>query len=69
MSLPREDVEFLDSYAQTQGYPSRSAVLHEAVRMLRTAELPDAYEKAWAEWAETGEAGLWEVVAGDGVNH
>jgi Arc/MetJ-type ribon-helix-helix transcriptional regulator len=68
MSLPEEDVEFLDSYVQNQGYPSRSAVLHKAVRLLRSAELTDAYAEAWAEWAETGEAALWEVAAGDGVN-
>jgi Arc/MetJ-type ribon-helix-helix transcriptional regulator len=68
MSLPAEDVEFLDSYAQAQGYPSRSAVLLKAVRLLRAGELTDAYESAWAEWAATGEDGLWEVAAGDGVN-
>ncbi|MGQ0850035.1 MAG: ribbon-helix-helix domain-containing protein, partial [Actinomycetota bacterium] len=35
VSLPDEDVEFLDQYAQTQGYESRSAVVHKAVRLLR----------------------------------
>ena len=68
MSLPEEDVEFLDSYAHTQGYASRSAVLHKAVRLLRAAELTSAYEQAWKEWAATGEAGVWEVTTGDGVN-
>jgi Arc/MetJ-type ribon-helix-helix transcriptional regulator len=67
MSLPEEDVEFLDAYAQSQGYPSRSAVLHKAVRLLRASELGDAYEDAWGEWARTGEAALWEVATGDGV--
>jgi Arc/MetJ-type ribon-helix-helix transcriptional regulator len=67
MSLPEEDVEFLDQYAHTQGYPSRSAVLHKAVRLLRAAELNDAYEDAWSEWTETGEAAVWESAAGDGV--
>jgi Arc/MetJ-type ribon-helix-helix transcriptional regulator len=67
MSLPDEDVEFLDAYAHTQGYASRSAVLHKAVRLLRAADLSDAYEDAWTEWATTGEAGLWEVATGDGV--
>jgi Arc/MetJ-type ribon-helix-helix transcriptional regulator len=68
MSLPEDDVAFLDSYAQTQGYPSRSAVLHKAVRLLRAAELTNAYEDAWSEWAASGEAALWEVASGDGVN-
>ena len=30
VSLPSEDVEFLDEYARTQGYPSRSAAAHAA---------------------------------------
>ena len=68
MSLPEDDVEFLDTYAQTRGYPSRSAVLHKAVRLLRAAELSDAYAEAWAEWATTGEASAWEPAIGDGVN-
>lgn len=68
MRLPEKDVEFLDSYGQNHGYPSRSAVLHKAVGLLRAAELTDAYADAWAEWAATGEAALWEVAADDGVN-
>ena len=42
VSLPDEDVEFLDSYALNQGYESRSAVVHTAVRMLRSSKLGDA---------------------------
>ena len=38
VSLPDEDVEFLDSYAESQGYGSRSAVVHTAVRLLRSAK-------------------------------
>jgi Arc/MetJ-type ribon-helix-helix transcriptional regulator len=68
MSLPEEDVAFLDSYAQAEGYPSRSAVLHKAVRLLRAAELTGAYEEAWRDWAATGEAAIWEVATGDGVD-
>jgi Arc/MetJ-type ribon-helix-helix transcriptional regulator len=67
MSLPAEDLEFLDAYAQAEGYSSRSAVLHKAVRLLRAAELSSAYEEAWEEWSASGEAATWEVTAGDGV--
>ncbi|MFP5298949.1 MAG: ribbon-helix-helix domain-containing protein, partial [Actinomycetota bacterium] len=35
ISLPEEDVAFLDAYAETQGIPSRSAAIHRAVRLLR----------------------------------
>ena len=68
MSLPAEDLEFLDAYAEAEGYSSRSAVLHKAVRLLRAAELSSAYEAAWGEWSASGEAATWEVTVGDGVN-
>lgn len=66
VSLPDEDVEFLDAYAIEQGIASRSAVLHRAVRFLRGAQLGAAYEDAFAEWENEGEAAVWEVTAGDG---
>ncbi len=67
VSLPNEDVEFLDEYARTQGYDSRSAVVHRAVRLLRSTELGEAYADAWSEWSETGEADVWDVAVGDGL--
>ncbi|HZT67182.1 MAG TPA: ribbon-helix-helix domain-containing protein [Acidimicrobiales bacterium] len=68
VSLPDEDVEFLDAYARAQGYASRSAVLKRAVRLLRGTELGAAYEDAFAEWEDTGEADAWEVTSSDGVD-
>lgn len=65
VSLPDEDVEFLDEYAAKQG-GSRSAVVHKAVRLLRAAQLGPAYEEAWAEWADSPDAALWESTVGDG---
>jgi antitoxin MazE9 len=67
VSLPGEDVQFLDAYAKEQGLDSRSAALHRAIRLLRTAELGGAYEAAWEEWAAGDEAALWESTAGDGL--
>ena len=67
VSLPDEDVEFLDAYAAAQGVESRSAVLHRAVRLLRATELTDAYQDAWDEWASSDDAALWEPTAADGV--
>lgn len=66
VSLPDEDVEFLDTYAERGGFASRSAVLHKAVRLLRTSELGAAYEDAWAEWEATDDGALWEPTAADG---
>jgi Arc/MetJ-type ribon-helix-helix transcriptional regulator len=65
ISLPNEDVEFLDSYAQAQGLPSRSAVLHKAVRLLRGVELASAYEEAFVSWDEAEDAADWDVTVGD----
>ena len=67
VSLPDEDVAFLDAYADTQGIASRSAVLHKAVRVLRATELGAAYEAAWDDWATTGEAEAWEATVTDGL--
>lgn len=67
MSLPNDDVEFLDQYARTQGYDSRSAVVHRAVRLLRSTELGEAYADAWSEWSESGEADVWDESVGDGM--
>lgn len=66
VSLPDDDVEFLDDYAAREGYGSRSAVLHKAVRLLRASELGDAYEEAWAEWESNGDAAAWNPTSGDG---
>jgi Arc/MetJ-type ribon-helix-helix transcriptional regulator len=67
VSLPNEDVEFLDAYAQAQGLSSRSAVVHKAVRLLRGTELAPAYEDAFASWGPSEEAADWDVTAGDGL--
>lgn len=67
ISLPDEDVEFLDAYAEAQGIPSRSAVMHKAVRLLRASGLGAAYEAAWDEWAASGDAAAWEATAADGI--
>lgn len=67
VSLPDEDIEFLDSYADARGIPSRSAVVHKAVRLLKASELGASYEEAWAEWEGSGEASVWEAAVADGL--
>jgi Arc/MetJ-type ribon-helix-helix transcriptional regulator len=69
VSLPDDDVEFLDSYAQAQGIDSRSAAVHKAVGLLRASQLEHAYEEAWAAWSAGGDAGAWETAAGDGLGN
>jgi len=67
VSLPGEDVAFLDGYAREQGLDSRSAALQKAVRLLRAAELGSAYESAWDEWSTSEDANLWDTTSGDGL--
>jgi Arc/MetJ-type ribon-helix-helix transcriptional regulator len=67
VNLPDVDVEFLGAYARTDGYPSRSAVLHQAVRLLRDAELEGAYRDAWSG-AITVDEHLWDVTVGNGIS-
>jgi Arc/MetJ-type ribon-helix-helix transcriptional regulator len=66
VSLPDEDVDFLDAYADSQGFASRSAVVHEAVRLLRASELGPAYEDAWDEWSRE-DSDAWESTVRDGL--
>lgn len=63
VSLPEEDVEFLDAYARERGIETRSAALHQAVRALRVSQLGPAYDAAFTdpaadEWDETSSDGL-----------
>ena len=67
VSLPGDDVEFLDEYAKEQGLDSRSAALHRAIRLLRTSELGATYEAAWDESSADGDHTAWESTVGDGI--
>ena len=67
VSLPSEDVKFLDVYAEEQGLESRSAALQRAVRLLRVAGLSAQYEAAWDEWLGSGDAEAWDRTASDGI--
>jgi Arc/MetJ-type ribon-helix-helix transcriptional regulator len=67
VSLPEQDVEFLDQYARGTAAGSRSAVVQRAIRLLRATELGPAYAQAWGEWATGGDADAWDTVAGDGI--
>ena len=67
VSLPDDDVEFLDSYARDQGAQSRSAVLHKAVGLLRASQLANAYEEDWDSWESSDDAVAWETAVSDGL--
>lgn len=67
VSLIDEDVAFIDEYARTHATASRSAVLHQAVDLLRASQLADNYEAAWDEWSAGDDAQSWDATAGDGL--
>lgn len=63
VSLPDEDVQFLDA----RGAGNRSAVLHEAVDLLRRNYLSELYAAAADEWESSEDARLWDNTAADGI--
>lgn len=67
VSIPSDDLRFLDEYARTHACSSRSAALQEAIGALRLLELGDAYADAWAEWDQSGEGDTWESTVGDSL--
>jgi predicted transcriptional regulator len=62
--LPDDDVHLLDELAAEQG-SSRSAVLQEAVALLRNHHLGTDYASAWAEWS-AGDGRVWDSPAPHG---
>lgn len=67
VSLPDDDVEFIDQYATEHGVGSRSGVVQRAVSLLRASELGDDYIAAWGEW-ELSDAEAWGTTVGDGLS-
>ncbi len=66
VSIPDEDLAFIDSYATEHDVDSRSAVIHRALTLLRLNGLGDAYAAAWGDWSET-DAAEWDATVGDGL--
>ena len=68
VSLPEEDIEFLDTYVKDQRAASRSAALHRAVGLLRADQLADAYEDAWTSWGSSDDSEAWDAALTDGLD-
>lgn len=62
VSLPDEECEFLDRCVEDGLYPSRSAVVLRALRLLRSADLSAMYADAFAEWNSSDEGADWDSV-------
>jgi hypothetical protein len=67
VSLTDDDVAVLDAYAKSSGLKSRSAALHDAIRLLRYPGLEQDYAAAWEEWDASGAQHVWDSTAGDGL--
>lgn len=65
VSLPDDDIEYLDNYVRTHRIASRSAALRRAIRLLRASELTDAYSAAFAEWSEDPQSDAWDAATAD----
>lgn len=68
ISLSEEDVAILDKYAAATGLGSRSAAVQRAIRLLGDPHIEEDYAAAWQEWESSGDAGLWEATAADGLS-
>ena len=67
VSLPQEDVTFVDEYAARTDTDSRSAVIQAAIELLRASCLEADYEAAFAEWDASEDAAFWDGLSGDGL--
>lgn len=67
ISLPEEDLVFLDTQASAGHYESRSAVILAAIRLMRDRQHVDSYAAAWDEWDDEGPVD-WDTVTSDGLS-
>lgn len=67
VSLPEEDVSFVDEYARRTEAASRSAVIHDAIELLRASRLEEEYAEAFAEWDGSEDAAFWDQFSADGL--
>ena len=60
ISLPDDDVTYIDEAVESGIYASRSAAIARALRLLRSAELGEMYDIAFKEWAASGDGDAWD---------
>ena len=66
ITIPDDDAAFLEAYAVRAGLTSRSAVVRQAIALLREDQLIRDYVTAFDEWADSGETAVWETTTRDG---
>ncbi len=60
ISLPGDDVQFLDSQASQGVFSLRSAAIHSAIRLLHDRQYVDSYAAAWGEW-DADNGAVWDA--------
>jgi Arc/MetJ-type ribon-helix-helix transcriptional regulator len=68
ISLPDSQVELLDRIIANRGISSRSAAIQQGVELFLHEVTVSQYRLAFLEWAESGEAEVWNCVVGDGLD-
>ena len=66
VSLPHDDLAFVDEETRAGRFETRSAAIHAAIRLLRDRRYVDSYAAAWDEWDGT-DAEAWNSVDSDGL--
>jgi Arc/MetJ-type ribon-helix-helix transcriptional regulator len=66
VSLPDEDIRWLDEQVLDRHHESRSAAVHQAIVRLRERDRVEEYRRAWQDSADDDEA-LWDVTVSDGI--
>ncbi len=62
VSLPDDECAFLDQCVVDGLYPSRSAVLLRALRLLKSADLGKMYAEAFDEWVNSDDGKDWDAI-------
>jgi Arc/MetJ-type ribon-helix-helix transcriptional regulator len=62
ISLPDDECAYLDQCVDDGTYPSRSAVVLRALRLLRSADIGAMYAEAFVEWERSAEGADWDAV-------
>ncbi len=62
VSLPDDECVFLDQCVADGLYPSRSAVLLRALRLLKSADLGKMYAEAFDEWVNSEDGKDWDAI-------
>lgn len=67
ISLQDEALTALDQFIADKNLPSRSAAIQEAIAMMTSTNLQNAYAQAFTEWNDE-QAEDWDTVSSDGIS-